>query len=96
MRRILIIGMSTGLLSIAIPAGAQAACGTGCLRTKVNTLTRQLKGLTAEVNTLNSEVGTLNTTVAGMSTNFMALHGRQVTDEGTIFTLQSFETTFGN
>jgi hypothetical protein len=107
MKRILIIGLTTSIVSVAMPAGAQAACGTACLRGKVSSLTREVKSLTTRVGSLSSTVsgltttvtglggtvGTLNTTVTGLGNVFTALHGQEVTDEGTISTLQSYDST---
>ena len=99
MRRILIIG--TAMTMLAVPAGAQASCGTVCLKNKVNTLTREVNSLTGQIGTLNSEVNSLTTTVGSLNTlvttagtNITSIHNAQVTDEGNISKLQTFETAY--
>ena len=96
MKRILITVTAVGLLAAAIPASAQAACNTGCLRGKVNTLTREVRSLTTTVNglttTLNGlapTVTTLSSSVTTVGNNVSTYHAQQVTDEGTLGGLSS-------
>ena len=101
MRRILILGTAAAILGVAAPA-AQASCGTACLRTKANTLSREVKsltttvqGLTNTVNTLSGTVNTLSGTVNSLSSNVTAYHNAQVSDEATLTKLTSAFGCFG-